>query len=306
MEHKAGFVNIIGRPNVGKSTLLNALMGQKLAIVTHKAQTTRHRILAFLNGDDYQIVFSDTPGILKPNYKLHERMMGYVGDAMADADVLLLMTDINENIDSTLEFPEWQKAIKLLKNKEIPVILLVNKIDLAESEQQTTNVVAKWRKKLAPIIGSEEDLRILPISASDKSNLIPLLDEIIQTLPESPAFYPKDMVTDKPERFIVSEVIREKIFFQFKEEIPYSSEVSVIAFKEDDNIIKIDAEIVVERASQKPIIIGKNGKAIKKIGINARKDLEDFFAKKIFLNLYVKVRDDWRDKNSHLRNFGYV
>lgn len=305
MEHKAGFVNIVGRPNVGKSTLLNTLMGQKLAIVTHKAQTTRHRILAFLNGDDYQIVFSDTPGILKPNYKLHEKMMTYVSDALSDADVLLLMTDINESIDTTLEYPEWQKAIKIVKAKEVPVILLLNKVDLAESEEQNTNIVKKWHKKLQPFLNEEQQIEILPISATDKTNIIPLLNSIIEKLPESPAFYPKDQVTDKPERFIVSEVIREKIFYLFKEEIPYASDVSVIEFKEEKDIIRIEAEIVVERASQKPIIIGKGGKAIKKIGIQSRKDLEQFFDKQIFLQLYVKVRDDWRDHNNHLKNFGY-
>lgn len=305
MNHKSGYVNIVGRPNVGKSTLLNALIGQKLAIVTHKAQTTRHRILAFLNDDNYQIIFSDTPGILIPNYKLHERMMTYVDDAMQDADVLLLMTDINENIDKTLELDEWKKAIKVIKNKQVPVILLLNKIDLAVDEEQITNIIAKWHKKLVPFIG-EEKVDIIPIAAELKKNLEVIMDKIIDNLPEGPPYFPKDQITDRPERFIVSEVVREKIFFLFKEEIPYSTDVSIVTFKEDDDIIRLEAEIVVERQSQKPIIIGKNGKAIKKIGIEARKDLEHYFNKKVFLKLYVKVRDDWRDKNSHLRNFGYI
>ena len=305
MNHKSGYVNIVGRPNVGKSTLLNALIGQKLAIVTHKAQTTRHRILAFLNDDNYQIIFSDTPGILIPNYKLHERMMTYVDDAMQDADVLLLMTDINENIDKTLELDEWKKAIKVIKNKQVPVILLLNKIDLAVDEEQITNIIAKWHKKLVPFIG-EEKVDIIPIAAEHKKNLEAIMDKIIDNLPEGPPYFPKDQITDRPERFIVSEVVREKIFFLFKEEIPYSTDVSIVTFKEDDDIIRLEAEIVVERQSQKPIIIGKNGKAIKKIGVEARKDLEHYFNKKVFLKLYVKVRDDWRDKNSHLRNFGYI
>lgn len=304
MEHKSGFVNIIGRPNVGKSTLLNSIIGEKLSIVSSKAQTTRHRLLAFLNTEDYQIVFSDTPGILKPNYRLHEKMMEYVAEALDDADVLLCMTDIFENIEEIESFPEWSKAFKLIEHSALPVILIINKIDLIGEENQLAAIVEKWKEKIFAETGRSDTI-IHTLSALHDENVNGLLAELVDHLPAGPAFYPKDQITDRPERFFVSEKIREKVFLNFKKEIPYSTEAAVISFKEEEDIIRIQADIIVERKTQKGIIIGKAGAGVKKIGSEARIDLENFFNKKIFLELYVKVRDDWRNKNSQLTNFGY-
>lgn len=304
MSHKSGFVNIIGRPNVGKSTLLNALIGEKLSIVSSKAQTTRHRLLAFLNGDDYQMIFSDTPGILKPSYQLHEKMMTYVNDAIDDADVLICMTDIFENIDEIETYPEWKRAFNIMKNGHLPVLLIINKIDLIGEESQLNAILNKWSKKVEEQTGIK-DVNIVSTSALHKTHTHDLVQALLNILPEGPAFYPKDQLTDKPERFFVSEKVREKIFLNYKKEIPYSTEVSILSFKEDDGIIRIEGEIIVERKTQKMIIIGKGGAGIKNIGTQARKDLEDFFQKKIFLNLFVKVREDWRNKGTQLRNFGY-
>lgn len=304
MKHQSGFVNIIGRPNVGKSTLLNALIGERLSIVSSKAQTTRHRLLAFLNDENYQIVFSDTPGILKPSYQLHERMMEYVNEAIDDADVLVCMTDIFENIDEIEDFPEWKRAFKIIQHAHLPVILIINKIDLIGQQSQLEALLEKWQHKLKTQTG-REDIQIKVTSALHKQNTDSLLKSLLEVLPQGPAFYPKDQITDKPERFFVSEKVREKIFLNFKKEIPYSTECTVLSFKELDEIINIEAEVIVERRSQKGIIIGKGGTGIKKIGSEARIDLEDFFQKKIFLALYVKVREDWRNKGNHLNNFGY-
>ena len=289
--HKAGFVNIIGCPNVGKSPLLNALVGQKLSIITSKAQTTRHRIMGIINEIDYQIVFSDTPGILKPNYKLHEKMMRFVADAMEDADIFLLITDIFEDI--ALEESYIQKLQKVSQ----PIILLINKMDLAD-EPKLHAKVAEWAAKLP-------NAQIMPISALLNVNVDMVMKRIVELLPEHAPFYDKEQLTDKPERFFVSEIIREKILMNYQKEIPYSTEVVVESFKEDEKIIRIEAVIYVERDSQKGIIIGHKGEAIKKIGIQARTDAETFFGKHIHLELFVKVDKDWRTNESRLRRFGY-
>jgi GTP-binding protein Era len=291
MAHKAGFVNIIGCPNVGKSTLLNALVGERLSIITSKAQTTRHRIMGIVSGENYQIVFSDTPGIIKPMYKLQEKMMHFVITAMNDADLFLLITDIYEDIqleDSYLE--------KLQKTKT-PVLLLINKVDVATQEKLESKV-QEWTAKLP-------NAEILPISALQKFNLDKVMEKIRKLLPEGEAFYNKEEFTDKPERFFVSEIIREKILLNYKKEIPYSVEIIVNTFKEEENIIRTQADILVERDSQKGIIIGNKGEALKKVGIQARKDLEAFFQKQIYLELFVKVDKDWRSNDTRLKNFGY-
>ena len=304
MKHQSGFVNIIGRPNVGKSTLLNALIGERLSIVSSKAQTTRHRLLAFLNDDNYQIIFSDTPGILKPSYQLHEKMMSYVNEAIDDADVLICMTDIFENIDEIEDFTEWQRAFKIMKHAHLPVMLIINKIDLIGEDGQLEALINKWKNKLEEQT-SKKDINIVTTSALHKQNTDQLVNVLLKDLPEGPEYYPKDQITDKPERFFVSEKVREKIFLNYKKEVPYSTECTVLSFKEEDDIIRIEGEIIVERKTQKAIIIGKAGAGIKKIGSEARVDLEDFFQKKVFLSLYVKVREDWRNKGTQLRNFGY-
>ncbi len=291
MPHKSGFVNIIGCPNVGKSTLLNALVGERLSIITSKAQTTRHRIMGIVSADEYQMVFSDTPGILKPNYKLQEKMMQFVITAFTDADVFLLITDMYEDIQLEEEY------LNKIKNFTQPVLLLINKIDLANQEQ-LENKVAEWKVKLP-------NAEIIPISALKKFNLDMVLKRITDLLPEGEAFYSKDELTDKPERFFVTEIIREKILLNYKKEIPYSVEVLVESFKEEKNIIRIRAEILVERDSQKGIIIGHQGKALKKVGIESRKDAEAFFGKQIHLELFVKVDKDWRNNESKLKRFGY-
>ncbi|MBW4760656.1 GTPase Era [Prevotella denticola] len=289
--HKAGFVNIVGNPNVGKSTLMNQLVGEKLSIATFKAQTTRHRIMGIVNTDDSQIVFSDTPGVLKPNYKMQEMMLQFSESALADADVLLYVTDVVENPEKNMDFLE--KVAKMT----IPVILLINKID--ESDQSKLgDLVEKWHSLLP-------DAEILPISAKNKFGTDMLMKRIHELLPESPAFFDKDQLTDKPARFFVSEIIREKILRYYDKEIPYSVEVVVERFKEDDRQIHINAVIYVERSSQKGIIIGHQGMALKKVATEARKSLERFFGKKIFLETFVKVDKDWRNSQKELNNFGY-
>lgn len=289
--HKSGFVSIIGCPNVGKSTLLNALVGERLSIITSKAQTTRHRIMGIVSGDDYQIVFSDTPGILKPNYKLQEKMMEFVISAFSDADVFLLIVDIYEDI--VLE----ESYLEKLKNTSTPVLLLLNKIDMATQEVLDTKL-AEWKEKLPKA-------EIIPISALKKFNLETVMYRITQLLPSGEAFYDKDTLTDKPEKFFVSEIIREKILLKYKREIPYSVEVIVNSFKEDEKIIRIQADILVERDSQKGIIIGHQGEALKKVGTMARKEAEAFFGKQIYLELFVKVAKDWRNNDANLKHFGY-
>ena len=291
MKHKAGFVNIIGNPNVGKSTLMNALVGEKLSIITSKAQTTRHRILGIVNGEDYQVVFSDTPGIIKPAYELQESMMDFVKTAVEDADVRIYMVETGEKELKNEAF--FEKITKV----KVPLLLLINKIDLsnqAEVEEQ----MAYWQKKVP-------NASVFPISALENFNVQNVMQEILSLLPECPPYFPKDQLTDKPERFFVNETIREKILEQFKKEIPYAVEVETESFLEEEDIIRIRSVIMVERDSQKGIIIGHKGAAIKKVGSEARKDLEKFFEKKIFLELFVKVNKDWRSRSSQLKRFGY-
>ena len=291
MKHKAGFVNIVGNPNVGKSTLMNQLVGERISIATFKAQTTRHRIMGIVNTDDMQIVFSDTPGVLKPNYKLQESMLAFSESALADADVLLYVTDVVENPEKNMDFLE--KVRKLT----IPVLLLVNKIDMTDQKGLVT-LVEKWHALLP-------DAEILPISALNKFGTDVLLKRISQLLPDSPPYFDKDQLTDKPARFFVSEIIREKILLYYDKEIPYSVEVSVEEFKEEEKLIRIRAVIYVERDSQKGIIIGHQGYALKKMSTEARKSLEKFFGKHIFLETYVKVDKDWRSSKRELDHFGY-
>ena len=289
--HKAGFVNIVGNPNVGKSTLMNQLVGERISIATFKAQTTRHRIMGIVNTPEMQIVFSDTPGVLKPNYKLQESMLAFSESALQDADILLYVTDVVENPEKNMDF-----LVKVQK-MDVPVILLINKID--ESNQtQLGSIVEKWHTLLPKA-------EILPISAKNKFGIDMLLKRIQELLPESPAFFDKEQLTDKPARFFVSEIIREKILLYYDKEIPYSVEVSVEHFKEDDKHIHINAVIYVERESQKGIIIGHQGVALKKVSTEARKSLEKFFAKPIFLEIFVKVDKDWRSSERELNNFGY-
>jgi len=291
MQHKAGFVNIVGNPNVGKSTLMNQLVGEQISIATFKAQTTRHRIMGIVNTPEAQVVFSDTPGVLKPNYKMQEMMLAFSESALADADILLYVTDVRETPTKNMDFLE--KVSKM----EIPVILLINKID--ESEQnQLGDLVETWHKLLPKA-------EILPISAKNKFGTEILMKRILELLPESPAYFDKDQLTDKPAKFFVSEIIREKILRYYDKEIPYSVEVAVERFKEDDRLIRINAVIYVERDSQKGIIISHQGQALKKVSAEARKSLEQFFGKKIFLETYVKVDKDWRSSKRELRLFGY-
>ncbi len=292
MSHKAGFVNIIGSPNVGKSTLMNVLVGEKLSIITSKAQTTRHRIMGIVNGEDFQIVYSDTPGVLKPNYKLQESMMEFVHTALTDADVILFVTDIYEDIKIE------EKVLNKIKNAGAKVLLLVNKIDLA-TQEKLEEKVNYWKNEVP-------NAEVIPVSALEKFNVNYIFDRILTHLPEGPGFYDKDQLTDKPEKFFVSETIREKILMNYKKEIPYSVEVVVESFKDEEKIIKIRAEILVVRDSQKGIIIGHQGKALKKVGVESRKDLETFFGKQIFLELFVKVDKDWRDNDLRLKRFGYT
>ncbi|KAA6343823.1 GTPase Era [termite gut metagenome] len=289
--HKAGFVNIVGNPNVGKSTLMNVLVGERISIATFKAQTTRHRIMGICNTDDMQIVFSDTPGVLKPNYKLQESMLNFSNSALTDADVLLYVTDVIETPDKNNEFME-----KVCR-QTIPVLVLINKIDLTNQEK-LTELVETWQERL-PLA------EVIPISATSKFNVNYVLKRIKELLPDSPPYFEKNQWTDKPARFFVSEIIREKILLYYDKEIPYSVEVSVESFKEEAKIIRIRVVIYVERESQKGIIIGKEGKALKKVATEARRSLERFFDKKIYLETFVKVDKDWRSSEKELKNFGY-
>lgn len=290
-KHKSGFVNIIGNPNVGKSTLMNALVGERLSIITSKAQTTRHRIMGIVNGEDFQIVYSDTPGILNPKYKLQESMLKFVNMAFSDADVILYVTDVKETIDKN------EKYIERLQKIDSPILLLLNKVDLS-TQEELENLIDVW-KKILP------QAQIIPISALEKFNLGPIFDRILELLPEAPGYYPKDALTDKNERFFVEEIIREKILLNYQKEIPYSVEVLVESFKEEEKIINIRAIIFVARDSQKGIIIGHKGKMLKKVGTDARKDMEGFLDKKVFLEMHVKVKKDWRDNKTMLKGFGY-
>lgn len=291
MNHKAGFVNILGNPNVGKSTIMNALVGEKLSIITSKVQTTRHRIMGIVNGEDFQIVYSDTPGILKPEYKLQEAMMGFVNSALHDADVILYVTDVKSVPLSEKEYTERIKA------SGIPVIIAINKIDLT-NQDTLEKIVEKWHDAFP---GSP----VIPVSGLLKFNLETLLGAILDKLPEGEPYFPKDQLTDRYERFFASEIIREKILTNYKKEIPYSVEIEIESFKEEPSINKIRAIIHVIRDSQKGIIIGHKGSMLKKVGTEARLDMEDFFGKKVFLELYVKVTKDWRDKPAILKRFGY-
>ncbi len=290
-EHKAGFVNIIGNPNTGKSTLMNAFVGEKISIITSKAQTTRHRIKGIVNGEDFQIVFSDTPGVLKPNYKLQKSMLSSSESALTDADVIVYVTDVFETIDKNKIF------LEKVKNNKAPVLLIINKIDISE-QKKIDELFEKWQSILP---GAE----IFPTSALEKFNVENILNRILELLPISPPFFPKDQFTDKSERFFVSEIIREKILLNYKKEIPYSVEIDVEEFKESEDIIRIRAIIFTERKTQKGIIIGHKGKAIKWVGIDARKDIEKFFGKKVYIELYVKIDENWRNKTSSLNKYGY-
>jgi GTP-binding protein Era len=292
MTHKAGFVNIVGNPNVGKSTLMNALVGERISIITSKAQTTRHRIMGIVNGEDFQIVYSDTPGVLKPNYKLQESMLGFSQSALTDADVLLYVTDVVDSAEKNAFFLE-----KVKKMDYVNTILIINKIDLID-QSKLTELVDFWHKELP-------NAEIFPISAAEKFGINQLFERIKALLPDSPPFFDKDALTDRPERFFVNEIIREKILLNYDKEIPYAVEVMVEEFKEEENLIRISAVVFCERDSQKGIIIGKQGAALRKVGTDARKDIEAFFEKKVFLQLYVKVEKDWRNRERKLRNFGY-
>ena len=287
--HKAGFVSIVGRPNVGKSSLMNKLVGENLSIITAKAQTTRHRIMGILNGDDFQIVYSDTPGLLEPKYELQQAMMDYVKVSLEDADVILLIVELEEKFDEKL-LAKFQKI-------QTPIVLIINKIDLAKGSQ-VHDKVDYWKNLIKTEV-------IIPVSAKTGENLDQVLTSIKNQLPEHPGFYPKDDLTDRSERFFASEIIREKIFLNYEQEIPYSSEVGIESFKEEDTIIRIRATIFVERDSQKGIVIGKGGSSLKKVGTDARQDLEKFFGKKIFLETHVKVSDNWRKQKLRLKQFGY-
>jgi GTP-binding protein Era len=291
MSHRSGFVNILGNPNVGKSTIMNALVGEKLSIITSKAQTTRHRIMGIVNGDDFQIVYSDTPGILKPKYKLQESMMTFVNIALSDADIILYVTDVTEKTEDETGYTGK------IRESGIPLIVAINKIDLS-NQQDLERIAGLWENKFpgAPII---------PVSALKSFNLDILLSAVVSKLPEGAAYFPKDQLTDKYERFFASEIIREKILMNYQKEIPYSAEVEIESFREEESIIRIRALIHVIRDSQKGIVIGHRGEKLKKTGTEARLDMEDFFGKKVFLEMYVKVTKDWRDKAQELKRFGY-
>ena len=291
--HKSGFVNIVGNPNVGKSTLMNSLVGERISIITSKAQPTRHRIMGIVNTDDMQIVYSDTPGVLKPNYKLQESMLGFSHSALVDADILLYVTDTVETPDKNAEF------LERVAKERMPDIVIINKIDLLKGQAELEALVDRW-KELLP------QAEIIPISAMLRFNIDNLLKRIQELLPESPPFFDKDALTDKPARFFVNEIIREKILLTYDKEIPYACEVAVELFKESDKRIEISAVIYVERDSQKGIIIGKGGTALKRVGSLARKDIEAFFDKQVYLQLYVKVEKDWRNRVNKLRSFGYL
>ena len=290
-KHRAGFVNIVGNPNVGKSTLMNALVGERLSIVTSKAQTTRHRIMGIVNGDDYQIVYSDTPGILKPNYRLQQNMMNFVDGAIGDADIILYVTDTIETPDKNVEYVEKLQRI------DCPVVVVVNKIDISD-QPKVVELMKYWQEQLPKAL-------VLPASAQERFGLESILNAVVERLPECPPWYDKDAFTDKNLRFFASEIIREKILLNYKEEIPYCCEVSIESFKEGAERYDISAVIYVMRESQKGIVIGKKGAALKKAGTQARIDMEDFFQKKVFLQIYVKVDPDWREDKRELRKFGY-
>jgi len=290
-KHKAGFVNIVGNPNVGKSTIMNTLVGERISIITSKSQTTRHRIMGIVNGDDFQIVYSDTPGVIKPNYKLQESMLKYSRSALVDADVILYVTDVKEDPDKNLEF------LDSVRNTNTPVILIINKIDLS-NQAELEQLVLTWQEKFPKA-------EIYPTAALHKFNLENLLDRIKALLPESPPYFDKDALTDKPERFFVTEIIRGKILENYRKEIPYSVEPEVEEFKEEEKIIRIMVKIHVERDSQKGIIIGHKGAAIKKVGVESRKELEVFFDKQVHLEMFVTVSKDWRNKEPKLKSFGY-
>ncbi|HEN21382.1 MAG TPA: GTPase Era [Desulfobacteraceae bacterium] len=291
MAHKSGFVNILGNPNVGKSTLMNALVGQKLSIITSKSQTTRHRILGIVNGDDFQIVYSDTPGIIKPAYRLQKAMMHSVYTAIRDADLIIYVTDVKEKADKNRD------TLNMVINADVPVILVINKIDLSKQEE-LESMVERWRK----IIPSAT---IVPLSAKEGFNTDNLFRLILENLPEGPAYFPKDQLTDRHERFFVTEIIREKILKNYRKEIPYSVEIEIESYREENSIVNIRALIHVSRESQKGIIIGHQGKMLKKTGTEARKDIEEFIGRKVYLEMYVKLTKDWRDSPGSLKKFGY-
>jgi GTP-binding protein Era len=290
--HKSGFVNIVGNPNVGKSTLMNALVGERLSIITSKAQTTRHRIMGIVSGSDFQIVYSDTPGILSPRYKMQEAMMKFVGTAFADADVIVYVTDVVEQADKHARY------VERLNSLTVPMVVVVNKIDLTTPEKLEA-LVERWHETVPRAL-------IIPAAALEKFNVDALFKKLLELLPEGEAYYDKDTFTDKSLRFFASEIIREKIFLTYSKEIPYSAEVAIEEFKEEEELYRISAVIYVARESQKSIIIGHRGKMLKKVGTEARKDMEDFFEKKVFLKTFVKVNPDWRDSDRKLREFGYL
>lgn len=291
MSHRAGFVNIIGSPNVGKSTLMNNLVGERLSIITSKAQTTRHRIMGIVNSDDFQIIYSDTPGVLNPNYKLQESMMGFVNSAFSDADVILFVTDIFE------DEMNHKETLEKITEAKVPVLLLVNKIDLGDQDRAAKRL-EYWKNKVP-------NAEVLPIAALHHFNVEPVINRIVELLPESPPFFPKDELTDKPMRFFVSEIVREKIFVHYKKEVPYSCEVVVESYKDEGKLVRINATIMVVRDSQKGILIGHQGKGLKRVGTEARRDLESFIGKKVHLELFVKVDKDWRDQDKKLKGYGY-
>jgi GTP-binding protein Era len=290
MSHKAGFVSIVGKPNAGKSTLMNALVGEKMSIITSKAQTTRHRIIGIVNEEEYQIVFSDTPGVIKPKYGLQESMMGAVNDSLVDADIILLVTDINERFDEN-------DIIDKLKKTSSPIAVIINKIDTSTQEEVEAKI-EHWKETLNPEV-------IFGVSALHDYNVDAVMAFILDKLPEHPAYYDKDTLTTRNERFFVSEIIREKVFKLYQKEIPYSTEIIITAFKEEEKINRISAEIIVERDSQKNILIGPAGQMLKKVGTYARKDIEEFLQKKVFLEMFVKVIPDWRNRKNYLKSFGY-
>ena len=292
--HRSGFVNIVGNPNVGKSTLMNALVGERLSIITSKAQTTRHRILGIVNGEDFQMVYSDTPGVLSPNYRLQEKMLEFSRSALVDADVLLYVTDVTDTADRNADFLEKVKKMAAAGTK---VFLIINKIDLT-TQETLESLVAFWHTQLP-------EAQIFPISAQERFGVAQLFDAIKEALPAGPAFFPKDQLTDKSERFFVNEIIREKILLTYDKEIPYSVEVEVETFHEEEHIIRINAVIYCERESQKGILIGKAGSALKRVGSMARKDIEEFFQKPVFLQLFVKVDREWRSNTGRLKHYGY-
>ncbi|MCM1347792.1 MAG: GTPase Era [Firmicutes bacterium] len=291
--HKAGFVNIVGNPNVGKSTLMNDLVGERISIITSKAQTTRHRIMGIVNTPDYQIVFSDTPGVLKPKYKLQESMLDYSEGALTDADILLYVTDVVEDPTKNADF------LARVAKETVPVLLVINKIDLLREQSQLEEIVARW-KELLP------NAEVFPTSALEHFNVQNIMNRIVELLPVSAPYFGKDALTDKPARFFVTEIIREKILLNYQKEVPYSTEVIVEKFDEKEGAIHIMAVIYVERDSQKGILIGKGGAMLKKVGTEARKDIETFFGKKVFLELFVKVEPNWRNRENKLKAFGYI